>query len=321
MRLRYLFYFLIIVALLIISDQSAFFDARNGMALKKNTSQGLPALLPQLSARLFEKMLPRHEVKKDPGPYDWLAHHPEPGQTFKQYILSNPSVPDENQKIIYIVRLGDFDQKRDEIISKTATMVGAFYQLPVKFLKSLSLSVVPEDARRIHPQTGDKQILTRTVIEDILIPLMPRDAFCLIAFTSSDLWPGEGWNFVFGEASLYDRVGIWSIYRNGDPHESPEAYDLCLMRTIKTGLHEIGHMFSMMHCVYFECLMNGSNHRKESDERPVWLCPVCLRKLSWALKMDEEEILSRFADMMHLFENNGFSDESGFYHEILGHLN
>ena len=41
-------------------------------------------------------------------------------------------------------------------------------------------------------------------------------------------------------------VGIWSIYRNGDPEKSPEELKLCLMRTIQTAAHELGHVSMFM---------------------------------------------------------------------------
>ena len=112
---------------------------------------------------------------------------------------------------------------------------------------------------------------------------MPR---AYIALTTSDLWPGQGWNFVFGQASVTDRVGVWSIWRNGDPHGDDEAYRTCLRRTLKTASHETGHMFSMQHCTFYECNMCGSNHREESDRQPLWLCPICLAKLCHATGAD-----------------------------------
>ncbi len=48
-------------------------------------------------------------------------------------------------------------------------------------------------------------------------------------------------------------------------------------------------MFNMDHCVYFHCLMNGSNHLQESDARPMHLCPVCLRKLHHSVGFDPVE--------------------------------
>ena len=43
--------------------------------------------------------------------------------------------------------------------------------------------------------------------------------------------------------------------------------------------HEVGHLFGMSHCIYYDCLMNGSNSLEESESRQIHLCPVCLRKL------------------------------------------
>ena len=43
--------------------------------------------------------------------------------------------------------------------------------------------------------------------------------------------------------------------------------------------HEIGHMLGIRHCIYYECGMNGSNHIRECETRPLFYCVVCFRKL------------------------------------------
>jgi len=35
---------------------------------------------------------------------------------------------------------------------------------------------------------------------------------------------------------------------------------LLLRRSMKVLTHETGHIFGLAHCVYFACVMNGSNH-------------------------------------------------------------
>ena len=45
-------------------------------------------------------------------------------------------------------------------------------------------------------------------------------------------------------------------------------------------------MFGIGHCIYFHCLMNGSNHLAESDARPMHPCPVDLRKLQHSIGFD-----------------------------------
>src|SRR6266496_1551562 len=111
-----------------------------------------------------------------------------------------------------------------------------------------------------------------------------------LALTASDLWPGKGWNFVFGEANLRQRTGVWSIYRNGDPGED---FTLYLRRTLGTASHELGHVLTIHHCTAFRCLMNGSNHQEERDARPLCLCPVCLRKLCWNLWVEPVPYLTK----------------------------
>ena len=98
---------------------------------------------------------------------------------------------------------------------------GHFYGAPVRMLERMDLAWVPPQARRLHPYTGVEQILTKFVLR-LLSRKKPADAIAVLALTTSDLWPGKGWNFVFGQASLSRAVGVWSLHRLGDPELSPE---------------------------------------------------------------------------------------------------
>jgi len=156
----------------------------------------------------------------------------------------------------------------------------------VKVNRQIALESLPARAKRIHPSWGDPQVLTGHILQEVLEPGRPADALAYLALTASDLWAGRGWNFVFGQANLRERTGVWSIYRNGDPSKGESAFRLCLRRTLGTASHELGHILTMQHCVAFQCLMNGSNHQQERDCRPLNLCPVCLRKLCWNLQVE-----------------------------------
>jgi archaemetzincin len=231
---------------------------------------------------VFRKLLPLHTKLGEPQPGDWLAKHFELGQTFNQYLHSHPIRVDQQRRVIYIQPLGEFNSTQKKIIDETAEFMGAYFQLPVKVREGLSLDLVPKSSRRKPGTLRSEQILTTWVLADVLKPRLPKDAVAFIAFTTADLWPGEGWNYVFGQASLNDRVGVWSIHRYGDPETGGDAFRLCLLRTLKTATHETGHMFSMAHCTLYECNMCGSNHLNESDLRPLEVCPHCLAKLCYA---------------------------------------
>jgi hypothetical protein len=87
----------------------------------------------------------------------------------------------------------------------------------VQVRRRVPLSDIPARGRRRHAEWGGKQFLTTFILREILEPNVPDDALAYLAFTARDLWPGRGWNFVFGQGNLRRRVGVWSIHRNGWP--------------------------------------------------------------------------------------------------------
>lgn len=262
----------------------------------------------------IKKLFPLHQKKAPPQPGDWLSVHHEPGQTFNEYLSENPSRPTEKLNTIYIQPIADFSTSQDKIVELTAEYISLYFNLPVKILDPLPLSIIPANARRVHPSWGMTQILSSYVLDGVLRPRRPDNALAVLGLTAIDLWPGRGWNFVFGQASLYGRVGVWSIYRNGNPDDSEAMFRLCLIRTIKTAVHEIGHILTMHHCIVYECVMNGSNHREESDRRPLYLCPVCLKKICWNLGIDP---LERYKKLESFCLKNNMIKESKFFQKSI----
>lgn len=260
------------------------------------------------------KVTPLHKKLGKPKPGEWLAEHKESGQTFAQYLRSRPTTAQGKRKVLYIQPLGPFTKTQRKIVDLSADFMGKYFGLQTKIKKPLTLAVIPKQAQRKHPSWGMHQILSTYVLDKVLRPRLPKDAAAYIAFTAVDLYPEPSWNFVFGQASLVHRVGVWSIYRNGDPDKSAAAFRLCLLRTLKTATHETGHMFSIDHCIYYECNMCGSNHRAESDRRPVTLCPVCLPKLLHATGVDAKQ---RFKDLAAFCKQHKLKPERVYYEKAL----
>jgi len=285
-----------------------------GAALSVGASAGKePKRMKRLLA-VRDRLVPLHRRLGPPKPGDWLSVHREPGQTFREYVASTPVTPRGARRSLVIQPLGEFTKAQRRIVTLTAEFMGLYFGLPVRIEKDLPLSLIPARARRVHPSWGVKQILSTYVLYQVLKPRLPKDAAAYLAFTASDLWPGEGWNFVFGQASLRDRVGVWSIYRNGDPEKDEAAFRLCLLRTLKTATHEIGHMFGMQHCIRYECNLCGSNHREECDRRPLALCPECVCKVCWATGADPVE---RYRKLAAFCRKNGLKAEAAFYEKSL----
>ncbi len=280
-------------------------------AADKNT-----AVVKKLNEQIIT-LKPLHKVLGKPQPGDWLLSHKEPGQTFKQYLSIKPITAHGKRNVIYIQPIGDFTEKQKEVVKLTAEYMQHFFNLKVIINKDVPLKIIPAKAKRVHPQWGDKQILSTYVLYDVLKPKLPKDAAVSLALTASDLWPGKGWNFVFGQASLRERVGVWSMYRNGDPEINDDQFRLFLKRTIKTAVHETGHMFSIKHCTAYECTMCGSNNRNESDRRPIYACPECLAKVCYATKADAKK---RYENLKQFCDKHGFKEEAKFFQLSLDKL-
>jgi len=73
-------------------------------------------------------------------------------------------------------------------------------------------------------------------------------------------------------------------------------------------------MLGMRHCVYFRCLMNGTNHLAESDRRPLHLCPVDLRKAQLALGFD---VVERYRALQVFWRSVGVADEARWIEQRL----
>lgn len=241
---------------------------------------------------------------------EWLFEHKEPGQTFAEYAKSQPVRRSKQWNTIHVCVIGEITAEQQRIIETTREYLEVFFDTPVTMGKQIPLSEIPDRAQRKHPQWGGEQILSTYVLDEVLRPSRPNNALASLAFTASDLWPGKGWNFVFGQASLRERTGVWSIHRNGNPSRSAESYQLCLRRTLGTASHETAHILSMPHCKQFECSLNGSNNLAEADRKPLHLCQICQRKLCWNLQVNPAAHLGKLEAFCR---KHGFTEDAEWY--------
>jgi len=252
-----------------------------------------------------------------PSTGDWLATHKESGQTVHQYLVSSPNRPDTLRNVIYLLPLSEFNKESTPELAQLAACVESFYGLKTKVLKMLPMQSTGVTTR-IHPKTQQRQALTTDILQ-LLRTRLPKDGYCLLGVTMIDLYPNPDWNFVFGQASLKERVGVYSFARYkpelSDVADLAAAQNLMLRRSVTTLLHETAHMFGMLHCIYYECVVNGSNHIKESDSRPLHFCPVCLRKLYSAFP---ENPVVRYQRIFKTYKDIGLTEEAKWFTNRLG---
>lgn len=251
------------------------------------------------------RLRPLARRKAPPRPGDWLTQHKEAGQTYAQFreAVKTPAV--QAFSTLRIVPIGPMTAGQDAVMEVVRDFLRAFFGLPLAEDPPVEVSGIPEHAQRMNFNMGmETQLLTPYLLNDVLMQRrQPKDA-AVLGITAMDLWPGEGWNFVFGQASLKERVGVWSMARNGDSDGRPALRKLCALRTTMTATHETGHMFGIRHCIAHECGMNGSNNADERDRQPLEFCPECQAKLWWTLQLDpvQRSLALEAAARKHGFE-------------------
>ncbi len=257
------------------------------------------------SDTLYTKMSP-------PGPHDWRSNHPEPKQTFTGYLQGWRNRPTKKRHTIVLAPLGGLPERTRKDLAILRAYMAAYYTLPVRTGRPAPLRGVNS---RERSQAGMEwtQYLTGDILRKVLRPRVRRDTFCLLGVTMEDLYPEESWNYVFGQASLSSRVGVYSLVRFypafWGEEETPEARRLGLRRGLRTLVHETGHMFGVKHCKTYDCVMNGSNHLAESDSHPMHLCPECLKKFRWNIGFD---VVARYEALKAFYTKHGFEEDAAW---------
>lgn len=228
-----------------------------------------------------KKFVPLPKPKKG----EWLeSARKESGQTFESFI-QKAKKPDKTHHTIFILPLNEIPD----------SMMNYLYQYCSAFFLGMTVAVLPsrnlfELGIENRMNEGCLQFHAGKIIENLKIP---KGGYCLIAVTMVDLYPRVSWNFVFGLAS--GKKGVFSFARFLDEDLSLEqAEELRLYRAARTLTHEVCHMFGIKHCIYYLCLMNGSNSLDESAGKPAHLCNICLHKLHYSLNFN---LLQRYLQL------------------------
>jgi archaemetzincin len=253
----------------------------------------------------ISKIKPLFQRKRPAEPGDWLESHKEPGQTYREYRAITPTPAVNNYSTLRIVPIGPLTGGQQDVLRIVTDFLQPFFGLKLVRNPPVPLDTIPEDATRRFSFDGLPQLLTPYLLNTVLLPLRQNTDAAVLAITAADLWPGPGWNFVFGQASLKERVGVWSMARNGNADGRPAERRNCALRTTMTATHETGHMFGIRHCIAYECGMNGSNNSDERDRQPLEFCPECQPKLWWACGLDPLARSRALADVarQHDFPN------------------
>ncbi|CAI2372893.1 unnamed protein product [Moneuplotes crassus] len=270
------------------------------------------------SKKITEKY---HKRKTVASIDDWIPSQKEEPESFQEYAESDYNKVSTESHTVYIQPL-DTSMTKEFLSTCQKYCLAYFYPLPVVISKFRDITKSKIRNRKclqgfVQYHSGD--IMKRAK------KWIPDDAYCMICILNMDLYPQDSWNFVYGQAYLWERTGVFSFARYnpefyGEDHgmSGEELRELVMFRSIGTMVHEIGHMFGMGHCVYYECAMNGSMSAEEADKQPMQLCPICLRKLWHNIGFDPLERYQALVEASRV--SSSFDETKGWYSKIVRHL-
>lgn len=202
------------------------------------------------------------------------------------------------RQVIYLQPLGEFPEFIENFSYENIQgffnflqtfLACFFYGFEIKVLPTISHG---DYKTRIHEKTGKEQILVGPVLS-YLGKLLPSDGAAIIGASWTDLYPKESLNFLLGQGSLGTRSAAFCFGRFEPKLDSwndiSEITADLIWKIVKVILHETCHTFGLLHCKYYECLMNESHSIEEACSQPQMLCPVCLRKIQYVIKFGLKE--------------------------------
>jgi len=269
------------------------------------------------------------------------------GQTYAAFSnLKRRRFPNRRQRTIALCNVDEKeDDSAESVMNLLCRFVSVYFGMPCREADPFSDS----ERRKLHArmngtlpqyQTGPiEKLLKRRLRDD------QKDTFAVVGVTLVDLYPNKDWNFVLGEASPMEGVGVFSFVRftrwfeqawnamfeeEQDGTTTTTTEDLkwtdmlrdarALRRALQTLAHEIGHLFHLEHCIYYQCVMNGANSVEEADGAPMHLCPVCLRKLFHVVAKTQREpldIMGRYQRLASFLEECGLEDDARWYRDAV----
>jgi archaemetzincin len=168
------------------------------------------------------------------------------------------------EQTILLINHGNFEK---EFLATIAAGVRKEYRLPVSVKESRQdLSEFYDPMRR---QYNGNKLMTD------LDSWSPGNEVKSMGLFRVDLF-NPILTYIFGQAALNGNIGIASLYRlRNEQYGMKKDDELLLQRFQKVIIHELGHMFGLVHCHFPPCVMRSSTYVEDIDQKSAHLCSKC----------------------------------------------
>ena len=169
-----------------------------------------------------------------------------------------------DKRLIGVVPFGEVPEIALKVI---AAHISNLVNLPSQILPPLEHPEYAIDTRRYQYDAG--------IIIEALEAMPFKDYEKVVCVLDLDLFIPI-FTHVFGEAKQGGKFALVSLFRLGkNPEGSSPPASLLYERAVKVALHELGHLFELLHCEHKRCLMHFSGSIEELDKQAPYLCRYC----------------------------------------------
>ncbi len=127
------------------------------------------------------------------------------------------------------------------------------------------------------PASPDRQYPAREFLQHL--QTFAAEETLVAAIADHDLsFPGL--NFVFGLSDPENGVSVVSMHRFLQKKKITQSDLLAFERTLKTAVHELGHLYGLSHCKDRKCAMFFSFTVADTDYKQKRFCDRCAAKLN-----------------------------------------
>ncbi len=177
---------------------------------------------------------------------------------------------------IHLLPLGDAERALSGSLQHGLEEV---FHMPVRMLSS-AIDIEPFfDEERAQYNSTEILLHLKRNAPALLRGELDGSGYKLLALTSADLFIPI-LTYVFGEAEVGGAVAVVSYNRlQTERYGLPPDPALLLERTLKEAVHELGHLFALLHCPDPACVMYSSSYVEDIDPKGSVFCAECWRRV------------------------------------------
>lgn len=174
---------------------------------------------------------------------------------------------------LFIVPVDEID---DQLINNLSYKLGEVFKLNIRIKGWNTISDIARSEFRFRSMYRSTELL------NYFSENVPEETGKILFITDHDLYSPVFSKF-YGEAQLNGKTGILSLFHLKEENRNKiKNKQILLSRVEKEAIHEVGHLFGLIHCSDVNCVMHLSSSINDIDVKSSSFCNHCIDVLKYS---------------------------------------